>query len=69
MVHIVDAERIAVDEGTHPSPSPAMRFAYADPPYLGCGQRRYGALHEDAADFDSLDAHAEPCGTLGSNLT
>lgn len=34
-----------------------MRFAYADPPYLGCGQKHYGALHPDAADFDTLEAH------------
>lgn len=34
-----------------------MRFAYADPPYLGCGQKHYGALHPDAAVYDTLDAH------------
>lgn len=31
-----------------------MKFAYADPPYLGCGKKLYGD-----ATFDSLDAHAE----------
>jgi hypothetical protein len=30
-----------------------MRFAYADPPYLGCAQRLYGD-----PTYDSLDAHA-----------
>lgn len=35
-----------------------MKFAYADPPYLGCGKRHYGALHPDAADFDRPEAHA-----------
>lgn len=36
-----------------------MRFAYADPPYLGCGARHYGEHHEDAADADSLEWHAD----------
>lgn len=31
---------------------PQMRFAYADPPYLGCAARLYGD-----ATYDSLDAH------------
>jgi hypothetical protein len=37
--------------------SDPMRFAYADPPYLGCGVKHYGHLHPDAADYDTLDAH------------
>ena len=36
-----------------------MRFCYADPPYLGCGKKLYGVLHEDAADFDDPDTHRE----------
>jgi hypothetical protein len=36
-----------------------VRFALADPPYLGCGQKHYGALHPDAADYDSIEAHAQ----------
>lgn len=35
-----------------------MRFAYADPPYLGLGQKFYGHLHPNAADFDKPEAHA-----------
>jgi hypothetical protein len=35
-----------------------MRFAYADPPYLGQGVKHYGALHADAADCDTLEWHA-----------
>ena len=35
------------------------RFAYADPPYLGCAQRYYGDKHPEAARFDTLEAHAE----------
>lgn len=31
-----------------------MRFAYADPPYLGCAQRLYGD-----PTYDSLDAHRD----------
>ena len=33
------------------------RAAYADPPYLGCGQKHYGALHDAAADYDNPEAH------------
>lgn len=36
-----------------------MRFAYADPPYLGQGQRLYGEYHVDAADYDHPDTHRE----------
>lgn len=36
-----------------------MRFAYADPPYLGCAARLYGD-----ATYDSLDAHAELIASL-----
>lgn len=40
-----------------------MKFAYADPPYLGTSsfgaEHHYGELHIDAAAFDSLGAHAE----------
>lgn len=34
------------------------KFAYADPPYLGCGKRYYGAMHPQAADFDDPATHA-----------
>lgn len=34
-----------------------MRFAYADPPYLGCAQRLYGHLHPQAADYDKPETH------------
>jgi hypothetical protein len=35
----------------------AMRFAYADPPYLGQGTKHYGDRHENAGDFDHIAAH------------
>jgi len=35
-----------------------MRFAYADPPYLGQGVKHYGDRHVDAADCDTLEWHA-----------
>ena len=35
-----------------------MKFAFADPPYLGCGVKHYGHQHEDAADYDRVEAHA-----------
>jgi hypothetical protein len=34
-----------------------LTFGYADPPYLGCGAKHYGALHKDAADFDTIEVH------------
>lgn len=34
------------------------RFAYADPPYLGCAVRYYSD-HPEAARYDTLEAHAE----------
>ena len=33
-----------------------MKFAYADPPYLGCG-RLYDAHHENSRDYDDPEAH------------
>jgi hypothetical protein len=36
-----------------------MRFAYADPPYLGQGLKHYKSSHRDAAVWDSLDAHRD----------
>ena len=41
-----------------------MRVAYADPPYLGCGAKHYGAKHPEAAKWDSLDAHKELISSL-----
>jgi hypothetical protein len=34
-----------------------MRFAYADPPYLGMGAKMYGKLHPDAAEYDKAETH------------
>lgn len=34
-----------------------MRFAYADPPYLGQGAKHYGSLHADASDCDTPEWH------------
>ena len=34
-----------------------MKFALADPPYLGCGVKHYGD-HPDAADCDTPEWHA-----------
>lgn len=35
-----------------------MRFAYADPPYLGCG-KRYAEHHPDALIWDDPDTHRQ----------
>lgn len=34
-----------------------MKFAYADPPYLGCGARLYGKHHPQAAEWDDPETH------------
>jgi hypothetical protein len=39
-----------------------MRAAFLDPPYLGCGERYYGCLHESASDCDSIEWHADLIG-------
>jgi hypothetical protein len=35
----------------------AVRGAYADPPYLGCGVKHYGTRHTQAAEYDDPAAH------------
>lgn len=35
-----------------------MRFAYADPPYLGCGSK-YAPFHPQAMDWNDINRHAE----------
>jgi len=34
-----------------------MKFAYADPPYLGNGKRRYAPHHNNASEYDNVEAH------------
>lgn len=34
-----------------------MRFAYADPPYLGNGKKRYDPFHENAGEYDLVESH------------
>ena len=36
-----------------------MRFAYADPPYLGCGAKFYAKHHPEAAVWDDLQTHRD----------
>lgn len=36
-----------------------MRFAYADPPYFGCGASHYGEHHPDAATWDEQSTHLD----------
>ena len=36
-----------------------MKFAYADPPYYGCGKSLYGNEHPEAEKWDSKEAHFE----------
>lgn len=40
-----------------------MRFAYADPPYLGCG-KLYAAHHPNAHDWDRPETHRHLIGRL-----
>jgi hypothetical protein len=44
-----------------------MRFAYADPPYLGCG-KLYSAHHPDALDFDDPETHRRLISRLGDEF-
>jgi len=34
-----------------------MKFAYADPPYFGCGASHYGEHHPEAAAWDDRQTH------------
>lgn len=36
-----------------------MKFAYADPPYLGQGRKHYEKHHEDAAIWDDPESHRD----------
>jgi hypothetical protein len=36
-----------------------MKFAYADPPYLGMGKKFYGDLHDEAHIWDDIAAHRQ----------
>lgn len=36
-----------------------MRFAYADPPYFGCGKSHYGEHHPEAAVWDKKQTHLD----------
>jgi hypothetical protein len=44
----------------------AVRFAYADPPYLGCG-KLYAAHHPDAHDWDDVETHRSLVARLCSD--
>jgi len=45
-----------------------MRFAYADPPYLGCGVKHYATQHTDPARYDDAEAHRELIWRLASGF-
>lgn len=36
-----------------------MKFAYADPPYFGCGKSLYGKHHPEAAIWDDPQTHID----------
>lgn len=36
-----------------------MKFAYADPPYFGCGKKLYGKHHPEAAVWDLEETHVD----------
>ena len=44
-----------------------MKFAYADPPYLGKAGRLYGALHPEAAEYDRPAAHGRLIDEMKAN--
>ena len=43
-----------------------MKFAYADPPYLGCGAR-YKEHHPEAMEWDKIETHERLIGRLMSD--
>jgi hypothetical protein len=45
-----------------------VKFAYADPPYLGQGVKHYGGLHAHAADCDTLEWHRELIERLSADF-
>jgi hypothetical protein len=34
-----------------------MKFAYADPPYLGNGRKRYAPFHDQSEQYDKKESH------------
>lgn len=60
---LTGAERVP-DEGAAQAEDVAgfedgMKIAYADPPYLGEARKRYGKIHEQAADYDDIETHRD----------
>lgn len=45
-----------------------MKFAYADPPYLGLAEKFYGAHHPEAAAYDRVEAHVALIDRLSSEF-
>lgn len=45
-----------------------MKFAYADPPYLGQGSKHYAAQHANAAEYDTLEEHRRLVDRLSSEF-
>jgi len=43
-----------------------MKFAYADPPYLGNGKRRYTPHHNNPGEYDTKQAHIDLVNRLVS---
>jgi hypothetical protein len=41
-----------------------VKFAYADPPYLGMGKKLYGDLHDESAAWDDPQTHYRLCAQL-----
>ena len=44
-----------------------MKFAYADPPYLGLSVAFYGDLHPEAAVYDTLEGHQSLINRLSAD--
>lgn len=45
-----------------------MKFAYADPPYLGLSRKFYGSMHAEASVYDTIDGHADLIGRLARDF-
>lgn len=52
-----DCPAVGIPLDRHVMPQPAVRAAYADPPYLGLAHAFYGKMHAEAAEYDKPETH------------
>jgi len=50
---------MSTSDSSHSTAISGMKFAYADPPYFGCGKSLYGKHHPEAAVWDDKQTHVD----------